>query len=294
MFYRRKIILALIELLGGEVEKLQFQKLLFLYSKSKPQAEYDFVPYKFGCYSFSAKADMNAMVRKGILNESENQYLIPEMGKHLASVKANDKSILQSIVADYGSMSGKALIKHTYLNYPFYAINSTIAQDVLSAKSSDKVEKARPNNSEIALFTIGYEGISLEGYLNKLVKSNVNLLIDVRKNPLSMKFGFSKTLLTRYCNSLNIDYQHLPELGIVSEKRKKLVEQADYDKLFVEYANTTLKETIETQEQIVRLVEKYQRVALTCFESKPCQCHRTHLSKSISELPSFKYSVIHM
>ncbi|MDR9399257.1 MAG: DUF488 domain-containing protein, partial [Salibacter sp.] len=59
MFYRRKVILGLIELLGGEVEKLRFQKLLFLYAMRKQQPEYDFVPYKFGCYSYSAKADMN-------------------------------------------------------------------------------------------------------------------------------------------------------------------------------------------------------------------------------------------
>ena len=53
MFYRRKVILGLIELLGGEVEKLRFQKLLFLYAMKKQNPEYDFVPYKFGCYSYS-------------------------------------------------------------------------------------------------------------------------------------------------------------------------------------------------------------------------------------------------
>ncbi len=77
MFYRRKVILGLIELLGGEVEKLRFQKLLFLYAMKKQNPEYDFVPYKFGCYSYSAKADMNTMVKKRYLSESENKY-----GKH--------------------------------------------------------------------------------------------------------------------------------------------------------------------------------------------------------------------
>jgi len=73
MFYRRKGILGLIELVGGVLEKLCFQKLLFLYAMKKHKPDYDFVPYKFGCYSYSAKADMNTMVKKGYLEETENK-----------------------------------------------------------------------------------------------------------------------------------------------------------------------------------------------------------------------------
>ena len=40
MFYRRKIILALIQLLGGELEKIRIQKLLFLYSQKKKNPEF--------------------------------------------------------------------------------------------------------------------------------------------------------------------------------------------------------------------------------------------------------------
>ena len=294
MFYRRKIILALIDLLGGEVEKLRFQKLLFLYSIRKKKPEYDFVPYKFGCYSYSAKADMTAMVRKDILAESENLYTLPSKDNYVAKLKPADALLLKDVIEDYGSMSRNALIKHTYINFPFYAINSTIVEDVLPGKLYDRVERVRPTDTEITLFTLGYEGISLEAYLQKLIKNNIKLLVDVRKNPLSMKFGFSKSLLTRYCSSLGIEYLHIPEVGIVSEKRRNLESQSDYDELFVEYTKTTLKETIDSQERILNLLESYKRIALTCFESEPCQCHRTHLAKSICKLPSFNYPVIHI
>ena len=84
MFYRRKIILALIQLLGGELEKIRIQKLLFLYSQKKKNPEYEFIPYKFGCYSFSAKADLNTMVKNGSLVETENYFIKNNLKKLLA------------------------------------------------------------------------------------------------------------------------------------------------------------------------------------------------------------------
>ena len=294
MFYRRKIILSLIELLGGEVEKLRFQKLLFLYAMRKQEPEYDFVPYKFGCYSYSAKADMNTMVKKGYLTESENKYGKLDSTNYLQKLKTADRNILQEVVSDYGQMSSNALIKHTYLNFPFYAIRSTIAKDILPGQLYDRVKKALPKNEETTLFTIGYEGISLEMYLQKLVRNNVKLLVDVRKNPLSMKFGFSKTLLKRYCNSLGIEYMHIPEVGINSDKRQQLDTQSDYDRLFSEYCQTTLQDTLVEQNRILVLLKDYKRIALTCFEAEPCQCHRTHLADAIKELPDFQYEVKHL
>jgi hypothetical protein len=294
MFYRRKVILGLIELLGGEVEKLRYQKLLFLYAMKKQNPEYDFVPYKFGCYSYSAKADMNTMVKKGHLSETEHKYSKADPSNYFPKLKPTDGQLLQKVVSDYGSMSSNTLIKHTYLNFPFYAIRSTIAKDVLPGQLYERVEKATPKEEETTLFTIGYEGISLEMYLQKLVRNNVKLLVDVRKNPLSMKFGFSKTLLKRYCNSLDIEYLHIPEVGINSDKRQQLEKQADYDRLFADYRKSTLAETPKAQEHILDLLKQHKRIALTCFEAEPCQCHRSHLAVSISNLPKFQYPLIHL
>ncbi len=294
MFYRRKVILALIELLGGEVEKLRFQKLLFLYAMQKKNPEYDFVPYKFGCYSYSAKADMDTMVKRGYLSKTENLYIKEDTKSYILTLKSTDKTLLENVVVDYGKMSSSALIKHTYLNFPFYAIYSTIVKDVMPGKLYERVEKEIPKNEEITLFTMGYEGISLEMYLQKLVRNNVKLLVDVRKNALSMKFGFSKSLLKKYCNSLGIGYLHIPEVGINSDKRQKLETQADYNRLFKNYRETTLIETADEQKLILELLKKYKRIALTCFEAKSCQCHRTHLANAIKESPEFIYDIKHL
>jgi len=294
MFYRRKIILALIQLLGGELEKLRIQKLLFLYSQKKKNPEYEFIPYKFGCYSFSAKADLNTMVKKGSLVENENYFIKNNPDDFVKTLKPDDKKILCEVVQLYGTMSSNSLIKHTYINFPYYAINSTIADKVLDKVQLDIVLHLKKGSDETVLFTIGYEGVSLENYLNKLVTNDVKLLVDVRKNSLSMKFGFSKSLLKKYCESLGIDYIHIPEVGINSDQRQELKSQQDYDALFEVYKKTTLKETDVYQDEIIELLSKYKRIALTCFEADICQCHRKPLAEAIAKNPRFDYNVKHI
>lgn len=284
MFYRRKIILSLLQLLKGEVEKTKLQKLLFLYNQRKQNPEYEFIPYKYGCYSYSAKADLNTMVKKEYLSENEKGYLKNDSKDYLKLLKGSDKELLIDTVQTYGKMNNEALIKHTYINFPYHAIKSTIAKQVLNEKLYKRIEKEIPKENSKKLFTIGYEGISLENYLNKLVKNNIKVLVDVRKNPLSMKFGFSKTLLKRYCESLGIEYIHIPEVGIESSQRQELETQKDYDVLFDNYKKTTLDSTVENQKNILNLVKKHNRIALTCFESNVCQCHRLHLAESILKL----------
>ena len=56
MFYRRKIILALLQACDGSLPKISLQKLLFLFANRQVKPSYDFVSYYYGCYSFSANA----------------------------------------------------------------------------------------------------------------------------------------------------------------------------------------------------------------------------------------------
>jgi uncharacterized protein (DUF488 family) len=286
MFYRRKIILSLFQLCNGKIEKTKLQKLLFLYSQRKENSEYDFVPYKFGCYSYSANADFVTMVKKEYLSESEKGYSKIDPKDYLKTLKSKDKDLLTETVTSYGNMGSETLIKHTYINFPYYAINSTIAENILTEEYYNLVLNSIPNASEKSIFTIGYEGVSLEKYLNKLVQNNVKLLVDVRKNPLSMKYGFSKTLLSRFCESLGIKYKHIPAVGINSNQRQTLEKQEDYDLLFESYKETTLKETSSSQKEIIDLLNKYNRIALTCFESNICQCHRLPLAQSLQSMES--------
>lgn len=294
MFYRRKIILALLQLFEGRMDKISLQKLLFLFTQRQIKAEYDFIPYKFGCYSYSANADLTAMVDKGMLLESESHFTSNEKTDYLKILKETDRKLLQEIKIVYGKMNANALMRHTYINYPYWAINSVKAKEILSAEEYNRVANSRPKSNKIVLFTIGYEGISLEEYLNRLVRNDVKVLVDVRNNPLSMKYGFSKSQLERYCKSLEIQYVHFPEVGIQSEQRQELNTQADYDILFAVYRKNNLTKTTASQIKILKLLKEYKRIALTCFEANICQCHRKHLAEAIRSLPDFSYEVKHI
>jgi len=294
VFYRRKIILALLQLFDGQLDKIRLQKLLFLFTNKQAKADYDFIPYKFGCYSYSANADMTAMVTRGFLNEDEKSFEKKDKTDYLNQLKPADLKLLQDVNTNYGKMSATALMKHTYLNFPFYATKSEAAENILTKEELEKVTKAKPKGNKTVLFTVGYEGISLEEYLVRLLKNDVKVLVDVRNNPLSMKYGFSKSQLRKYCVSLGIEYVHIPEVGIQSDQRKELNTQRDYDKLFADYRKNNLSKTTQSQNEILKLLKQHKRIALTCFEANICQCHRKHLAEAIETLPDFKYEVKHI
>lgn len=294
MFYRRKIILALLQLFDGQLDKIRLQKLLFLFANKQGKADYEFIPYKFGCYSYSANADMTAMVTRGFLTEDEKSFAKLDPTDYLKQLKPGDLKLLQEVKSNYGKMSSNALMKHTYINFPFYAIRSEVAETVLSKEELEKVNKAKPRSNKTVLFTIGYEGISLEDYLVRLLKNDVKVLVDVRNNPLSMKYGFSKSQLKKFCGSLGIEYVHIPEVGIHGDQRQELNTQSDYDKLFTSYRKTNLPHTKMHQQQILSLLEQHKRIALTCFEANICQCHRKHLAEALENFPGFHYEVKHI
>jgi uncharacterized protein YwgA len=294
MFYRRKIILAILQAFEGNLPKTSLQKLLFLFTSRQSKQDYDFVPYKYGCYSFSANADLNAMVKHGQISDHKDRFTKIDATDYIKSLSEKDKNILIDIRKSYSKLNTNALIKLTYLNYQYYAINSIIAKEVLTTDEYDKVLLAKSTNCESILYTIGYEGISLEEYLNRLIKNDIKVLVDVRNNALSMKFGFSKTQLKNFCASLNIEYLHIPEVGIQSNQRQELKTQTDYDNLFAVYRNQNLKKTLSQQELILNLLKEKKRIALTCFEANICQCHRKHLAEAIENLPNFKYKVKHI
>lgn len=294
MFYRRKIILAILQAFDGNLPKISLQKLLFLFTNRQTKPDYDFVPYLYGCYSFSANADLTAMVRHEQLSEDKTSFSKICISDYVKTLNEKDKKILIDIKNNYGKLAPHTLMKLTYLNYRYHAINSVKAKEILTDEQYLMVINARPINNQTILYTIGYEGISLEEYLNRLIKNDVKVLVDVRNNALSMKFGFSKTQLRSFCASLNIEYLHIPEVGIQSDKRRELKTQDDYDNLFEIYRKQNLKKTTNQQQEILTLLKSKKRIALTCFEADICQCHRKHLAEAIIKLPEWDFELKHI
>jgi len=298
MFYRRKVLLALIEQFEG-LSKTKLQKLLFLFTRNQENKSFDFVPYKYGGFSFQANNDLRILSNQNHVFVKVYEDGSSEINKKsdlsfFDELKKKDKEILLRLKNRFKDYSQDELIKFTYLNFPFYAINSKIAHRVLSNSELKVIEKQRTYFKEKILFTIGYEGISLEKYLNKLIINGVEILCDVRKNSFSMKYGFSKTQLLNACNSVGIKFVHLPELGIASEKRKKLNSLTDYRILFEEYERTVLKDNEESLTKIQELFENNKRIALTCFEKEVCMCHRGRIANALLRLPNWDIPLKHL
>jgi len=294
MYYRRKILLALLEAFDNKLDKTSLQKLLMLVSKEQLKPDFHFVPYKFGCYSFQATADLQTMSKYNQVALLCNDWIKTDTTAYLPGLKEHDRQAIRYIKQQYGNKSSDELIRITYLKYPHLAINSVMAKDLLTPDQYQNVIEARPQSNKTILFTIGYEGVSLEEYINKLIVNDVKILCDVRKNSFSMKFGFSKSQLQAACNGVGIEFVHIPQLGIDSDKRKTLNSQEDYDNLFSQYRLDVLTHTQVYQERIMDLLTKHKRIALTCFEANIYQCHRSHLANALVKHPSFEFELKHL
>jgi uncharacterized protein (DUF488 family) len=210
------------------------------------------------------------------------------------TLKPEDKLVLQEIKRAYEKSLGKSLVRSLYLQFPYYAIKSEIAAKILTPDELKVVEALIPTDLSPRFFTIGYEGISLEEYLNKLIKSNVKVLCDVRKNALSQKFGFSKNQLGTACKGVGITYIHIPELGIPSDQRQALNTQEDYEKLFDHFDKNVLPAKEDYLTVIQKLISEHNRVAITCFEACEQQCHRGRVAKALMNLPDWNTPVTHL
>jgi hypothetical protein len=297
IFDRQKRLLALLDTHGGEVNKLDFQKLLFLYCMNVERIpSYEFVPYKFGGFSFTSYADKRRLTDDGLLDDTERTWKLTRAGKTAAKVNSATRTEMHLFAKQYAGLRGEALVAAAYRQNPYFAIRSEIIGRILrrDASALAAVEAARPRPGTAGICTIGYEGHSLEAYLNLLLKSGVTVLCDVRRNPLSRKYGFSKRTLSSSCEGVGIRYEHLPELGIDGQRRRELETQADYDALFADYERDDLPKQQEALARITAWVRKGERVALTCYESQPHQCHRHCVAEALERTADRDWRVEHL
>jgi uncharacterized protein (DUF488 family) len=293
MYYRRKVLLALVEAFGGTLKRTDCQKLLFLFCRYNNQNHYDFFPYKYGGFSFLAYQDKQRLTDLNFLQKGDDFELCGNQSL-FTQLKLQDQATLKKMASNLGDLRGKRLIRKVYLEYPEYAFNSIILSDILTTEEIDRIKLEGNMDQTPCLFTIGYEGLTIDAYLNRLIMNNVNVLIDVRKNPISMKYGFSKTKLQHYVESVGLKYIHMPELGIPSEMRSNLKDPADYHRLFQRYQSEILPMQSKALEKLKNLHYSYARTALTCFEADYHSCHRHKITEHLQSDSSFGTEILHL
>ena len=129
------------------------------------------------------------------------------------------------------------------------------------------------------LFTVGYEGNTIDSFIAHLQNNNIKYLVDVRQVPFSRKQGFSKTKLARTLNRAKIHYVHLVDLGAPKSLRENLKSTGDYSAFFKKMDRylSGKKEAIEEAYHYVIS----SRCCLMCFEHLAAQCHRRIVARKI-------------
>ena len=124
MFYRRKLILATLEEFGGKLNHTNLQKILFLITRNQEKKAFDFVPYKYGCFSFQANQDISTLtkyklVRSETVANTSNWVLTDEGLNFYSQLKKQDQSAIRLVKREISNFSQRDLIRHTYIKYPY-------------------------------------------------------------------------------------------------------------------------------------------------------------------------------
>ena len=131
------------------------------------------------------------------------------------------------------------------------------------------------------IFTIGYEGATMDDFLCALKQAGVERVIDVRALPLSRRPGFSKTPLHNALVEAGIEYVHLKALGTPAEGRNAARAGRHSDMARVYAGQLELPEAMAQSGQMLELAAE-KPSALLCFEREPAHCHRTLLLKAVA------------
>src|ERR1019366_3944262 len=193
LFDRQRLLLTLLDALRDPVSNMDFQKLLFFYTQDcEKTPTYEFVPYKFGGFSFTSYADKRRLMEAGMLVPSDLQWELTNLGRQTARKEAVLPLVVAGFCRRHAGLRGNALIAEQYRKHPYYAIRSEIVEKVLPDEESRKrIAAARPAKAKPGLVTLGYEGRSLEAYLNLLLQNSVTLLCDVRRDRKSTRLNSS-------------------------------------------------------------------------------------------------------
>lgn len=286
---QENLILSLIGSEPDGLKPIEIHKLLFMLEKLDSSMNvYEFIPYKRGCYSPTLSHDLHKLESEGYIktvtmSTDDSVWRLTEKGRIKSfSARITGRRIVQ--FRHLYPLRGKALVVDVYKRYPYWAINSIIRDLILrdDPEALKSIQEACPT-TKVPLASIGYEGRSIEDYINSLIKSGISVLCDVRKNPISRRYGFSKSTLGEICKGCGIEYRHYPQLGISSCDRQDLKCQSDYDSLFLRYERDILPFAQKELDEISNLVKSGCGVALTCFEASPAQCHRTRVLNAIND-----------
>ncbi len=131
------------------------------------------------------------------------------------------------------------------------------------------------------IYSVGYEGMTVSGLVDRLTGARVSVLVDVRLNPVSRKPGFSRRRLTEALHDAGIAYVHEKELGNPPDNRDSFRQRDGQDgrarmrAILTNGASAALDRVVE--------LATAQRIAILCVERDRQRCHRDVITEMVLE-----------
>jgi uncharacterized protein (DUF488 family) len=142
-----------------------------------------------------------------------------------------------------------------------------------------------------SIYTIGYEGVSINAVLKSLQEMEIDMLMDIRAVPQSRKPGFSKSKLGQFLVENEIEYIHLRGLGTPPEGREaaRKKKKVELDRIYGQHlktqdAKTDLKTALDLSQK--------KKCCLLCYEHSPACCHRLIVAEKIADRTGME--IIHL
>jgi uncharacterized protein (DUF488 family) len=118
------------------------------------------------------------------------------------------------------------------------------------------------------IYSVGYEGLTVAGLVERLRQSRIEELVDVRASPYSRRPGFSKKRLAESLVAAGIAYRHEPLLGNAFRDVEDFAAAMDLMR-----GHLATGEPAEAVGRLVALADG-TRIAVLCLESDQRRCHR--------------------
>lgn len=131
----------------------------------------------------------------------------------------------------------------------------------------------------MVVYTIGYEGLNLDEFLELLRTHGIEHLVDVRDAPISRKPGFAKAALSKAIEASGIRYTHVKALGCpkpIRDRHKDDGDWVNYTRAFKIYLDGQ-----GAAVEMLRHVVASEHTCLMCYEADFNRCHRTFVAEGV-------------
>ncbi len=141
------------------------------------------------------------------------------------------------------------------------------------------------------IFTLGYEGADIDGFVGVLRQHRIDAVIDVRARPFSRKADFTKRRFSEHLSGADIAYLHLAGLGNPKAGRDaaRAGDTATYQRIF-----QSQLESAPAQADLAQLARRARagRVCLVCLEAEAGRCHRSLIAERLAR--NFGFGIEHL